>query len=215
MKISETTKNAMVRAALRSNLRYWYNQASDEEIQDGLNWYAKANDVASDLACDYFEKREGRYIIKFSPLVTAGVISALSPNNKWKRNLIDAKAVLDAVAINKPSDSVKVCTYNANKLKAFEIARGNREILTKSPKTYAFAKNVGELDENFVTIDVWHLRACQTRSNKRKELQSTITPLQYKIIQEETLKVAKEFGIKGYEFQAIVWVAIRNRWSNQ
>jgi len=204
MTLSDVTKNAMARAALRSNLRHWYNQASDEEVQDGLNWYARANDVASELACECF-----------SPLVTAGVISALSPNNKWKRNLIDARAVLDAVDNNQPSDAVKVCTYNANKLKAFEIARGNQEILTKSPKTYAFAKNVGELDENFVTIDVWHLRACQTRSNKRKELQSTITPLQYKVIQEETLKVAKEFGIKGYEFQAIVWVAIRNRWNNQ
>lgn len=194
----------MVRAALRSNLRHWYNQASDQEIQDGFNWYARANDVASDMASK-----------NFSPLVTAGVISALSPNNKWKRNLFDARAVLDAVNSNQPSDAVKVCTYNANKLKAFEIARGNQEILARSPKTYAFAKNVGELDDKFVTIDVWHLRACQTRSNNRKELQSTITPLQYKIIQEETLKVAKEFGIKGYEFQAIIWVAIRNRWNNQ
>ena len=102
-----------------------------------MNWYARANDVASDLACDYFVKKEGRYFIKFPPLVTAGVISALSPNNKWKRNLIDARSVLDAVDSNQPSDVVKVCTYNANKLKAFEIARGNQEILTKSPKTYA------------------------------------------------------------------------------
>ena len=204
MTLSEVTKNAKARAAIRSNLRHWCNQASDQEIQDGLNWYSRANEVANEMS--------GK---NFSPLVTAGVISALSPNNKWKRNLIDARAVLHAVESNHSSVAVKVCTYTTNKLKAFEIARGNQEILAKSPKTYAFAKNVGELDENFVTIDVWHVRACQTRSNKRKELQSTITPLQYKIIQEETLKVAKEFGIKGYEFQAIVWVAIRNRWSNQ
>jgi hypothetical protein len=204
MTLSDVTKNAMVRAALRSNLRHWFNQASDQEIQDGLNWYARANEAANEMA--------GK---NFSPLVTAGVISALSPNNKWKRNLIDARAVLNAVENKQSSIAVKVCTYTNNKLKAFEIARGNQEILARSPKTYAFAKNVGELDDKFVTIDVWHLRACQTRSNKRKELQSTITPLQYKVIQEETLKVAKEFGIKGYEFQAIVWVAIRNRWSNQ
>jgi hypothetical protein len=146
-------------------------------------------------------------------LQVAGTISALSPNNKWPRNLQDTANVLAAVVEDRPADSVKVCTYNANKLKAFEIARGNQQILKQSPKTYAFAKNVGELDPEFVTVDVWHLRACQTRSLSRKKVAESVTPLQYKIIAEETKKVAKEFGLKGYEFQAIVWVTIRNRWT--
>lgn len=208
--MKDLSKNPKARAAIRSNMRYWYKMATSQEVTDGIKWYPIAH-LDCQLMAWQVKTKEA-----FSPLVCAGVVSALSPNNKWKRNLYDAENVLQAVADSKTADSVKVCTYTSNKLKAFEIARGNKEILSKSPKTYAFAKNVGELDENFVTIDVWHLRACQTRSLTRKQdVRESVTPLQYKIIQEETMKVAKEFGLKGYEFQAIVWVTIRNRWSNQ
>lgn len=203
MKFKNLAHETSVRAALRSNLRYWYNQANDDEIQDGKSWYQRAHQECESTAS------------KFDPVTVAGVVSALSPNNKWQRNLIDARSVLDAVSKNQSADTVKVCTYNANKIKAFEIARGNQEILKKSPKTYAFARNVGALDPDYITVDVWHLRACQSRSNVRKKLTESVTPLQYKVIQEETLKVADQYGLKGYEFQAIVWVTIRNRWANQ
>ena len=36
----------------------------------------------------------------------------------------------------------------------------------------------------------------------------------YKEIEQDTLIVAREFGLKGYEFQAIVWITIRNHWNN-
>lgn len=201
MKFKNLSKESRVRSVVRANLRYWFNQASLKEFEDGLNWYERAN-------------QECKSMSELAPMLqVAGTVSALSPNNKWSRNLFDARSVLEAVADGLPADSVKVCTYNANKLKAFEIARGNQEILKKSPKTYAFAKNVGELDDEFVTVDVWHLRACQTRSHSRKNVAESVTALQYKIIADETKKVAKEFKLKGYEFQAIVWVTIRNRWT--
>lgn len=201
MKFKNLSQESKVRSVLRSNLRYWFKQASVDEFEDGLQWYKRAND-----AC--------KFMSHMAPMLqVAGTVSALSPNNKWARNLQDAANVLAAVVEDRPADSVKVCTYNANKLKAFEIARGNQQILKQSPKTYAFAKNVGELDPEFVTVDVWHLRACQTRSLSRKKVAESVTPLQYKIIAEETKKVAQEFGLKGYEFQAIVWVTIRNRWT--
>lgn len=201
MKFKNLSQESKVRAALRSNLRHWFRQASTDEFEDGLQWYKRAND-----AC--------KFMSHMAPMLqVAGTVSALSPNNKWARNLQDAANVLAAVVEDRPADSVKVCTYNANKLKAFEIARGNQQILRQSPKTYAFAKNVGELDPEFVTVDVWHLRACQTRSLSRKKVAESVTPLQYRIIAEETKKVAQEFGLKGYEFQAIVWVTIRNRWT--
>ena len=201
MKFKNLSQESKVRAALRSNLRYWFRQASADEFEGGLQCYKRAND-----AC--------KFMSHMAPMLqVAGTVSALSPNTKWARNLQDAANVLAAVVEDRPDDSVKVCTYNANKLKAFEIARGNQQILKQSPKTFAFAKNVGELDPEFVTVDVWHLRACQTRSFSRKKVAESVTPLQYKIIAEETKKVAQEFGLKGYEFQAIVWVTIRNRWT--
>jgi hypothetical protein len=51
-------------------------------------------------------------------------VSALSPNNRWERNKVDAKAVLRAVRDGVDCADVKVCTYDANKRKAFEIAKG-------------------------------------------------------------------------------------------
>lgn len=186
----------------RSNLRTWYKRATKDEIKQGLVWYKDAMDFAKQLSTDYGVRGE----------VSAGVISALSPNNKWERNKYDAVQVLMAVRDNVPMQDVKVCTYNANKAKAFAIAKGDRKILTSSPKTYAFARNVGENDSNFVTIDKWHLRACQTSSKKSRTCRESVTPKQYRIIQEETVKVAKEMGVKAYQFQAIVWVTIRNQW---
>jgi len=186
----------------RSNLRTWYNRATKDEIKQGLVWYKDAMDFAKQLSTDYGVRGE----------VAAGVISALSPNNRWERNKYDAVQVLMAVRDNVPMDDVKVCTYDANKAKAFAIAKGDRKILTSSPKTYAFARNVGENDSDFVTIDKWHLRACQTSSKKSKTCRESVTPKQYRIIQQETVKVAKEMGVKAYQFQAIVWVTIRNQW---
>jgi len=189
--------------AARRNLRIWYSRATREEIMAGTVWYSEAQQFARLMAQTYTVTGE----------VAAGVISALSPNNKWERNKYDTIQVFEAIKHGKTADEVKVCTYNNNKLKAFAIASGDAEILTKSPKTYAFARNVGELDPNFVTIDKWHLRACQTSSLKSKECRESVTPHQYKVLSEATVKVAAEYGIPAYVFQAIIWVTIRNRWN--
>ena len=203
-KISSAATSAQTRSIIRKNLRGWFNEATKEEMLSGLLWYAEAQRFSDYLSTTYNVSGE----------VAAGVISALSPNNKWPRNKVDAEAVLAAHTQGHDSESVRVCTYNANKRKAFAIASGDAAILKQSPKTYAFARNVGEQDGNYVTIDKWHLRACQTLAKEPKALQTSVTAKQYKVLQDETLKVAKEFGVTGYEFQAVVWVTIRNRWSS-
>jgi len=190
------------RKQMRANLRTWWSEATDEERTDGSVWYAEAQAFAQALSKEFNVSRE----------CAAGVVSALSPNNKWERNKVDARAVFVAVRDGVPAEAVKVCTYNANKLKAFEIAKGNRKILQKSPKTYAFARNVGEQDTSFVTIDKWHLRACQTASKKPKECKEACTPAQYRALMDDCLSVARELGVDGHVLQATVWVTIRNRW---
>ena len=123
---------------LRAHLREWFKRASEDELSQGLVWYKEAMEFSRMLADEYDVHGE----------VAAGVISALSPNNKWERNKYDAIQVFNAVRDGKSMDDVKVCTYNANKAKAFAIAKGDRRILKSSPKTYAFARNVGENDHN-------------------------------------------------------------------
>jgi len=189
---------------MRSNLRKWWTESTFEERQEGLSWYSDAQDFAKELSTRFNVSRE----------VSAGVISALSPNNRWGRNKVDAVAVFEAVQVGVTPDRVKVCTYDTNKEKAFEIAKGNKKILKQSPKTYAFARNVGEMDNKFVTIDKWHLRACQTTSKSPRKCKESCTAKQYRLLQEDCIKVAGEYGIDGHVFQATIWTTIRNRWSN-
>lgn len=180
-------------------------------MTEGLRWYEDANDYVEHL----YEELDGF----FTSLQIAGVISALSPRNKWERNKIDAENVLLAVknspnkTVSELMSGVKVCTFNANKVKAFNIAKGNYSIIEKSPKTYAFARNVGLLDSDYVTADVWHIRACNTKSHEPIRVNTQVTMKRYDEISEITKEVAEEMGLKAYEFQAVVWVTIRDYWT--
>ena len=174
MTLQERTKG-------RSLLNYWYNESTLEERELGEVWYDEAKEYVKILSLRFDTPQ----------LICAGVVSALSPNNRWERNKLDAHTVLDAVSQSLSSSQVKVCTFNNNKEKAFAIARGDIKILQQSPKTYAFAKNISGEDINKVTIDKWHLRAVQTRSSSPKACKTSVTPLQYKLLEKDCQKVAK------------------------
>ena len=198
MKTATITKDATI---LR-HLRGWLAESTPADIEAGRGWYREAMDYARYLSVEFNVSRK----------VAAGVISALSPNNKWERNKIDAFTVLQAVRDGLGPDSVSVCTYGANKRKAFAIATGDESILQKSPKTYAFAMNVGENSADHVTVDKWHMRACLTSSRKRTQVQESPTAMQYRRIEGLTAQLAKREGFKGYELQAIIWVTIKRHW---
>ena len=129
-----------------------------------------------------------------------------SAARKSERNIIDTRAVLEAVRDGIDPSEVKVCTFNSNKTKAFAIAKGELDIQQESPKTYSFVRNISALDESKVTIDVWHLRACFG-----KTITSGLTPLRYEELERLTIKLAERLGLRGYEFQAIVWDTIRQK----
>lgn len=188
--------NPYYRRKIKTNLMNAYNMRTSNDVKEGLEWYPRAHDICADLGKE----------LDFNSQSVAHALSALSPRNKWERNIIDARNVLEAVNDGKGPEDVKVCTFNTNKVKAFEIARGNLTINKVSPKTYSFVKNIAELDDTRVTIDVWHLRA-----SFGKTIESGLTPYRYKVIEDITLKCAREVGRKGYEFQAIVWGIVRNK----
>ena len=177
------------------NLDKWFNLATKEEIKEGLEWYKKANDICKDIAQKF----------NTSELIGAGVISALSPRNKWEQNIKDAYKVFKAIEYGKGPNDIKVCTFHTNKFKAFEIAKGNKVISPDSQKTFAFVNNIAHLDNNFVTTDVWHLRACFNKT------MNSCGKLAYNQIQKLTIKKADKLGLKGFEYQAIIWASIRNK----
>lgn len=181
---------------IKKNLMYWYNQASKEQTNNGGSWYNDAHNFCKTRA----------QIFGVSPQKVAEVVSALSPQNKWERNLIDADAVLCAWRDGDGPEAVKVCTFDGNKKKAFNILAGS--VVNWGPKTAAFVSNISQLDGGRVTIDRHHLRACFSGLFDMNKLKS-LTDLKYKQIEAATLELASAKGLQGYKFQAIVWEAIR------
>lgn len=177
-------------------------RATPQELHDGMEWYDDAMAFAQ-LLSDTFS---------ITRVMAAAIISALSPNNKWPRNKVDAWTLCQAYADGKGIDSFKVCTYNSNKVKAWGIRSGTVAITKDSPKTYAFALNVGDRNESVVTLDKWMARAFSTTSLKPRKTPETFTPKQYERFQTHFVNVALRLGYKPYELQAIVWVVMRNRW---
>ena len=61
-----------------------FTLATSQEVQLGCDWYASAFQISCRIANKY----------GLRPEVAAGVIAALSPNNRWERNIIDAEAII-------------------------------------------------------------------------------------------------------------------------
>jgi hypothetical protein len=99
------------------NILAVFFNATDLEAINGADWYPTANNAALTMARRYSVSLE----------IAAGVIAALSPNNRWERNLTDADFMIRAYSMggHNAADSIKVGTYNANKIKALSILSGD------------------------------------------------------------------------------------------
>jgi hypothetical protein len=186
-------------AEVNSNLDNYFALATDRDIDNGIAWYKQAHYICKDLANRYNTKLE----------TVASIISALSPRNRWPQNIKDTKTVLDAIHSGLSPDQVKVCTFHKNKEKAFLLAKEQTSITEKSLKTFSFVNNIAKLDKASITIDVWHLRACFGTT-----IRSTPSRKAYDQIRLLTIEKAKQKGLNGYEYQAIIWNSVKNNFNN-
>lgn len=180
-----------------------YKLAKPSEIKHGLTWYVNANSDCKEIA----EKLE-------LPLhIVIGVVSALSPNNKWERNIVNASDLCTAFINGQDMDSIKVSTYHKMKEKAWSILETmpnyeeTIEILN-GKKIVSFFRNISG-DETDITID-GHARNIYYNDKQGLTTPNTnIKKNEYKDIQKAYLRASKKLGIKAYELQAITWVAWR------
>jgi len=180
-----------------------YKLAKSSEIKHGLTWYVNANSDCKEIA----EKLE-------LPLhIVIGVVSALSPNNKWERNIINAEDLCTAFINGQDMDSIKVSTYHKMKQKAWSILQSmpsydeTIEILN-GKKIVSFFRNISG-DETDITID-GHARNIYYNDKQGLTTPNTnIKKNEYKDIQKAYLRASKKLSIKAYELQAITWVAWR------
>jgi hypothetical protein len=198
LRITDTTDRKIF-----NSLDRWLQHADKNQWIAGKAWYREAQAWCQQAANDF----------QIDPYKVAGVLSALSPNNKWERNKQDAHSVINAHRYGLGAESVKCCTYNANKLKAFAILADKVSISEKSPKTHSFAMNVGLLSPDHITADKWHIRACLTRPEQGiTKTAESCTAAQYRRIEAVTVKLAHCHELKGYEAQAIIWCTIKDTW---
>lgn len=187
---------------ISKNLDFYFNLATKEDIKDGKNWYDEGREICKDIAYNY----------NTTTLIAAGVISALSPRNKWEQNIKDAYKVFEAVNKGLNAEDIKVCTFHTNKFKAFAIAKGDVEITDKSLKTYNFVNNLASESNAYLTVDVWHIRACF--NNFIDINSSAMGRVAYEQIKKLTIAKAKSLGLKGYEYQAILWLTVQKYYNN-
>lgn len=110
-----------------------FMDATSLEIEQGRQWYVLAYEVAKRISIQYELNTE----------TVAAVIAALSPNNKWERNIKDAENVVAAFMLGDVDDAmnVKVCTYRKNLAKAVDILNAchcDYESILKGPKVIEF-----------------------------------------------------------------------------
>jgi hypothetical protein len=188
-----------------SNIFAIYQLASVADIQEGKFWYATACHICLDLAKKY----------SISQAQAAGVVAALSPRNKWERNILDAENLIAAykAAGVDGCNSVKVCTFSKNKAKAIRILEDTSlsentilDILS-GPKLQEFYTCISGVEDE-VCIDG---HAYSIWSGGRITL-ANIPSIGKKLraqIKEDYRQAAKEAGIYSYQMQAITWCVWR------
>jgi hypothetical protein len=193
---------------------YFLSTESDRTI--GRQWYQQAHTAALDMS--------GQFPV--SVITTAGVIAALSPNNRWDRNLLDAEHLIDVFSDLGPemASRVKVCTYSSNMQKALTILKLQSPtvedvatILNGRKVTSFYRCILG--DENSVCVD-GHAYAIWQGSNLSTRETPKISPKLYAQIKEDYREAARLASlietdnryhdhITPAQLQAITWVAHR------
>jgi hypothetical protein len=168
------------------------------EVNMTQNWYFEIHDYCKTLSEVYDV-----------PLIkVAGILSALSPNNTVRSNVISLEKFL------KNNGNCKVTTFNGQKNKALSILNADDNITIDQVKnilgskkdsglkTKAFFDNIYRPHTSEeVTIDLWMIRWAK--------IKGSLTPKKYRDTAQKIKYLAKKIGVLPHQLQAKIWVDIR------
>ena len=200
---------------MRANTRHisgMLQLASQVDILDGIHWYQRAYDLGVKLIHEYDGLTMGQAV---------GVISALSPQNKWERNCIDAEAMIKTWHIGGDYNMLKVSTFNKNKAKAIAILELDMESadaeaipnILSGQKVVAFYRSIMG-DKNAVCVD-GHAYAIFIGERIATSRTPSITPKLFETIQRAYQLVSKRsvelcgVELSPTQVQAVTWVTYR------
>lgn len=185
------------------NILKVYRRATESDTINGVEWYDRA-------------KREAQRIAEYANLnirTVVGVMAALSPNNRWERNVRDAEVMCERWVNGDSLDSFKVSCYNTMKAKAWSILEDelddDDDILTRlnGQKIRSFYSNIIGLDE--VTIDGHALNIARGYREGLTTDKTNMGKRQYRELQLAYVKAAKRVKVKPHVLQAITWTTWR------
>ena len=185
-----------------------YDLATSGERVEGMEWYNRANRVAATIAAEHGISLE----------TAAGVIAALSPNNRWERNIVDAENVIRAFSIGgaEEAENVKVCTYGKMRTKAIQILEAtsivdHASILNGRKITAFYECIIGRMDA--VCIDGHAYSIWFGDRLTMKQVPNIGKKLYAEIVSDyvEAARILSENGtsVTAFEVQAITWCAWR------
>jgi len=187
-------------------MRYVHNilqvfvQATTDEIEQGKQWYTDALESAQAIA----DRHE-------LPLhIVVGVVAALSPTNKWERNLIDADNMCEVFVSGGYVEDCAPCTYKKMRDKAWTILVEMPEHaidvdpILKGPKiTDFFWCILGDVDVCVIDGHAW----CIANDDRRTMQEVPFIGKKLRQELQDAYSVAAHTeGLTAYQMQATTWV---------
>ena len=184
-----------------------YRMATPEEKRDGIVWYANAYADCKRIAvdCDV-------------PIhIVVGVVAALSPNNKWDRNVTNARDLIEGYLNGDHVENIKVSTYNAMKNKAWsilEVMPDNDNVITilNGQKITSFYRNI--MGHDTCTVDGHAKNIFYGVRHGLTDDKTNVGKREYREISQAYVDAGKKVRVNGrplkaFEIQAITWVVWR------
>jgi hypothetical protein len=193
-------------------------EMSTEEILSAGDWYREAHIFSQYLATTYDTTLE----------IAAGVISALSPRERWERNkryaetVLDRRNELESLSAENAAEILRM-TMRSNVVMAVLISRGSDiDSTLTGTKRRSFYNNIIAPDSSdSVTVDTWMQRAVMILTGwTLKETNSFVvasrtmtggTGVGYIAIAEAARLAASRLNVIPLKVQALYWIAVRGK----
>jgi len=182
------------------NILKVFAQCTDAELKHGLTWYSDAKQEAQSMA--------DKYELPLNAVV--GVIAALSPTNRWERNLIDAVDMIQSFTGGGYVEDCAPCTYKTMRDKAWsilELGPCDNDAIAKvlnGPKITDFFWCI--MGEDVCVID-GHAWCIANRDRRTMQEVPSIGKRLRIELQQAYSRAGKKHNMTAYQMQAATWVA--------
>ena len=177
---------------LTTQIQGYLNLATPWELLEGKEWYANAK-----IDCLMLSHLHG-----VPTNTVAGMVAALSPRNRWSRNVVDAESVI------LHGECATVATFKTNKAKAVRILQGEWPLdVLSGNKVRAFYTCIVDPLTDDVCVD-GHAYGVACGYGQRVQVKR-ITDTEYTKISQAYQCVASANELAPHQVQAITWLVYR------